>query len=103
LILSVVVVAWCTITLTGLGAAVWVALLGDLGCEAGDSNYGDLEWSAVPPSPRCVWTEEQNGFSAKEDPSLGWSLWLLVVVASSGLVWWQIKATMAEARRLEAG
>lgn len=92
--------AWCTITLAGLGAATWVALLGDMGCEAGDSNYGDLEWSVVPPSPRCVWTERENGFAAKEDPSLGWSLWLVVVAATSGLVWWQIRTTLAEASRL---
>lgn len=88
------------VTLTGMGAAAWVALLGDLGCEAGDSNYGDLEWSVVPPSPRCVWTEEENGFTAEDDPSLAWSVWLLAVAALSVGVWWQIRATMAEARRL---
>jgi hypothetical protein len=74
---------WLAVTLLGV-TAIWArAWVGDLGCEAnqGDSNYGELQWSMLPPGPKCVFTEEANGYAATEGPSPAWSVWFLGDVA----------------------
>jgi hypothetical protein len=43
-----------------------------------DSNYGELEWSVLPPGPQCVYTEEVNGFDAVVGPSWMWSVGVLI-------------------------
>lgn len=45
----------------------------DLNCEAdaGESNYGEAEWSWFPVGTTCRWTEEVNGFDRFEEP--GWA------------------------------
>lgn len=87
LLAALVGAVWLGITLPGAAVALVQLSFGDLDCLAAgsDSNYGRKDWSVAPPGPRCVWTRELNGFSAEDDPSVLWSLWL-VAVSASGLV-----------------
>lgn len=101
-------ISWAVMTLAGAGYSGLVAGMGDLGCEADpadasvgfrDSNYGRMEWSSIPPGPRCSWTVEANGFAASDGPSPIWSLWVLTVVALGLLAGWQFLAALGPVAR----
>jgi hypothetical protein len=74
--------------LIGLGWAVLVHLLGSNVCQLGDSNYGELSWSVLPPGPVCTWTAERDGFDYVEGPSHVVSVWLLVIAAIGAAAAW---------------
>ncbi|MET0628951.1 MAG: hypothetical protein ABW033_10890 [Acidimicrobiia bacterium] len=57
-------------------------------CAVGDSsdaNYGELVWKLVPPGPRCVWTQEANGFDATSPVNWSWSILIGLAVVSGVL------------------
>lgn len=107
-IAAVLVISWLVITFAGAGYGAAISSMGDLGCEADpedapvgfrDSNYGRMEWSSVPPGPRCVWTIEVNGFAASDRPSPIWSLWLLTVIVLGLLACWQSVSALGPVAR----
>lgn len=83
------VLGWTGLLLLGLGWRAFVAA-DDLYCEhsTGDSNFGELSWSIVPPGPVCTWTTERNGFDERYGPTPVMSIWLLALLVIGGLVVW---------------
>lgn len=90
--------AWLTVAITSgivavlsivtLGAwAWWIDATGWLDrCVVGDgsdANYGELVWTTMPPGPRCVWTEQANGFDATSPVNWSWSVLVGVAVVST--------------------
>ena len=74
-------ITWAAIAFVGLAYAVFLEFLDDSACErGGDSNYGDFRWSLLPPGPVCTWTEERNGFAARDSVGLLTSVWLLALL-----------------------
>ena len=63
---------WFLGAVAGIGWVVFVSSFGDLWCahSEGDSNFGKLRWSLLPPGHTCTWTERANGFDDVEGP--GW-------------------------------
>lgn len=87
-----------------LGAALLVlgahSMSSDLKCEsdAGDSNYGEAEWTWVPLGTTCRWTEERNGFDRVEE--IGWGPTAVVAVpALLGVVLCGTSAHLLSGRR----
>lgn len=75
-------IGWCVLLVAGVLWNLFVLFAGDAGCarRTGDSNYGRLEWSAVPPGPRCVSTKQLNGVDASDGPGWEESAYLIVLV-----------------------
>lgn len=84
---------WFGALAMGLGAVAVVELGGGVFCERAnsDSNYGEMEWSLLPPGPRCRWTEEFNGVDTAEGPGPLMSVWLAAVVGLGGLAVWAVR------------
>jgi hypothetical protein len=79
------VLGWAFVLVIGLA---WLILILGLDwgyCGRGDSTYGELSWSLLPPGPTCTWTKEADGFDAHQGPTAVMSLWLLSLLAG-GLV-----------------
>ena len=100
------VLVWFGALTLGLGAIAVLELDAGLLCEraGSDANYGQVEWSLLPPGPRCRWTEEINGVDAVEEPGPLTSIWLAALVGLGLPVVWAIRrvARGAAAER-EAG
>ena len=82
-------IGWFLLLFAGIGVFAIVALAGDAVCASpryGDSNYGRMTWSVLPPGHRCTYTRELNGYDDKPGPSLYPSAYLLVLVVSGALV-----------------
>ena len=99
-----------------LGAWVWWMDKTDWleRCAMGDSsdaNYGELVWKLLPPGPRCVWTEQANGFDATSPVSWSWSIMIglavisgiLTCVATARYVWMQRSARVVARTEVLAG
>jgi hypothetical protein len=84
---------------------VWVVLIQVSGnivwCEAssGDSNYGELRWSLLPPGHFCSWTTESNGFTATTRPNVLYTV-VAVALLVGGVV---ILAALISNRRRHSG
>ena len=68
------------IATVGIGWAAMIGAVDDTYCERGDSNYGELSWSRLPPGPVCSWTEQRNGFTGTDGPTPVMSIWLLTLL-----------------------
>jgi hypothetical protein len=66
-----------------LGLEMREASAGSLACEAkaGDSNYGQSEWSWFPLGLDCTWTRQSNGFDAHDRAGWGLTAYMAGVVA----------------------
>ena len=74
-----------TLSLALLGVA-YALLLDDVNaCEldTGDSNYGSLSWSVLPPGPTCTYTEAANGVARSDGPGPAMTIWLLLLLIAS--------------------
>jgi hypothetical protein len=55
-------------------------------CERGDDSnvtHGNLVWDLVPPGPRCVFTEQANGFDATSPVYWAWTILVGIAVLST--------------------
>ena len=78
---------WVFVLLIGLA---WLMLILGLDwgyCDRGDSVYGELRWSLVPPGPTCTWTIKADGVDAHQGPTAVMSIWLVTLLVG-GLVAW---------------
>jgi hypothetical protein len=75
-------VLWLLGAVAGIGWVGLVSFFGDAWCERGDSNYGQLSWSVLPPGHTCTWTAQDNGFDATEGP--GWQGSAYIIVMAVG-------------------
>ncbi len=71
--------SWLGLLLIGLAWAALILLLGDMYCDRGRSNYGELSWSWLPPGPVCTWTEKSDGYAGSAGPTWVMSTWLVVL------------------------
>lgn len=78
---------WFFVLLIGVGWAMLILVLDWGYCERGDSVYGQLRWSLLPPGPTCTWTVEADGFDAHQGPTAVMSIWLATLVAGGVLAW----------------
>ncbi len=86
------VLGWVSVLLIGLA---WLMLILGLDwgyCERGDSTYGELSWSLLPPGPTCTWTNEADDVDAHRGPTAVMSIWLAALLAG-GLVAWLLVRT----------
>lgn len=92
-------IGWCVLLVVGLVWNLFVVLAGDVGCarRAGDSNLGRLEWSVLPPGPKCVWTKRVNGVEATDGPGSVDSLYVGALLVGGVCV------LRANRRSLQAG
>lgn len=74
--------AWLGLLLIGLAWGALILFLGDMYCDRGRSNYGELSWSWSPPGPVCTWTAASNGSAGSAGPTWVMSTWLVAL-----LVW----------------
>lgn len=74
--------SWLGLLLIGLAWGALILFLGDMYCDRGRSNYGDLSWSWLPPGPVCTWTEQSDGVAGRAGPTWVMTTWLVVL-----LVW----------------
>lgn len=81
------VVGWFCVLLIGLAGAMLILVLDWGYCERGDSVYGELRWSLLPPGPTCTWTLEADGFDARQGPTAVMSIWLATLVAGGLIAW----------------
>jgi hypothetical protein len=86
----------------GIGWGIAIEVLDDGYCEQGDSNYGELSWSVVPPGPVCTWTAEANGLDEVRGPTPVMSIWLAAVVGLGALAVWGIRGVRRDPRRSSA-
>ena len=82
----------------GLAATLFVALAGlawatvvvddELYCELeqGDSNFGTVSWSLLPPGPKCTYTVAMNGLDRVEGPGPVTSIWVSALVMATGVL-----------------
>jgi len=96
-------ITWVMIALAGWGFALFIQFFGDSFCERGDSNYGDMRWSLLPPGPVCKWTEQRNGFAASDGPGPLTSVWLVVLLVLGFLAVRSIKRLYAPDSRQQDG
>ena len=81
------VLGWVSLLLIGLA---WLMLILGLDwgyCDRGNSAYGELRWSILPPGPTCTWTTEADGVDAHQGPTAVMSIWLVTLLVG-GLVTW---------------
>lgn len=93
-------ISWMAIAIVGLGWAALIDFLGDTYCERGDSNYGELSWSRLPPGPVCSWTEQRNGFTETYGPTPVMAIWLLALLVLGFIALRFIRRISAPASRL---
>jgi hypothetical protein len=84
---GVAVLGWFCVLLIGIGWAMLILVLDWGYCNRGDSVYGQLRWSLVPPGPTCTWTVEADGFDAYQGPTAVMSIWLATLVAGGLMAW----------------
>lgn len=68
---------------TFLVGALWMAFIGvsaSTYCERGDSNYGALTWSKLPPGPVCTWSDQTHGGASTTGPTPVMSVWIIVMI-----------------------
>ncbi len=68
------------ILLIGLAWGALITFLDWGYCGRGDSNYGKLGWSLLPPGPTCTWTVESNGVDASWGPTPVMTIWLITLI-----------------------
>ena len=81
-LVSLAIGAWALVLLVGLGYAALVQLSDDTYCPPfeGSSQYGELDWSVLPPGPTCTFTADVHGFDEVRGPTPVMSVWLAVLV-----------------------
>ena len=61
---ALLLVGWCGVALVLFVAAP--STLSDINCDLAHSNFGELEWTVLPPGPTCIYTDAANGVDAEE-------------------------------------
>lgn len=95
----VATVAGTALLLVGL---LWMAFIGfsaSTYCERGDSNYGTLSWSTLPPGPVCTWSEGPIRAAETTGPTPVMSMWILVMGALAVIAVGAFRSADAAAER----